>query len=369
MKKKVIVNPFPKILQFLNGFSIRADGNPVITNPVTLISGTNITLTQFNDTITISANGSPPPVLTGYVFQESFPNTGPGSVSNFVLTDVPFDGSQIIAKVDGVALIHSAFTFNVGLNQVTITGGIAAGQTASFEFFSGQNSILIKNEILTGTVNGTNPTFTLSIAPTDSSGVRVLIDGRTIQKSKYTIAGTTVTFNVGSIPAPGQFVQAVYQYSGIALQSGLEVPIGVSNGVNAIFGPLRFDPNEATSVIVMKDGIETTDYTLMGKSISFTAGNEPAFGQDVSVYYFFVDISGAEQAEYITLTADQVTAKSLQLEYTPRNPTEVLMDIRLQGALTYASDFIVSGNTVSWSGLGFDGVATVGMKLRFYYFI
>lgn len=369
MKKKVTLNPFTGMLQLLSYFSVRADGNTPISNPLTLISGTNVTLTQAGSTITISANGAPPPVLTGYVFQDSFNNPGPGSMSVFTLTNTPLNISQIIVKCDGVVLIPTAYTYNAGLNQVTITGGIAAGQSASFEYFSGLNSVLIKNEILSGTVNGTNPTFTLSTAPTDSSGVRVLIDGRTIQKSKYTILGTTITFNSGSIPAPGQFVHAVYQYSGTVLQSGLEVPIGIANGSNAVFGPVRFDPNEASAVIVMKDGIETTGYTLVGKSIMFTAGNEPSVGQDVSIYYFFVDLSGAEQAEYVTLTSDQVTSKSLQLEYTPRNPTEVLMDIRLQGALTYASDFIINGNTVSWSGLGFDGVATTGMKLRFYYFI
>lgn len=371
MKKKLVFNPLTGQFDLISKVQFRADGNAYITSgDLTLISGTNVTLTQVGDTIQIDANGSAPPVLTGYIGHDEFANVGPGNQTVFgPLNDIPFDGTQLIVKVDGVFLLPTDYSYNSGTNEVTITAGIAPAQMASISYSTGLNNLLFNNEVLTGTVDGVNRVFTLSTSPLDIASVLLLVNGKAVPKADYTAAGNTITFNPGNAPAPGQAVHAVYQYDGTVLSSAHEVPLGARNGSNTVFGPLRFDPNEFSSVSVLVDGIEVglSEYSLLGKSLQFTT--PPATGQDVSVYYYFAEGTNKEQVQYITLNQSQIDAKSVQLEFTPREPTEVLLDVVRSGCLEYGEDFIVSENTISWDGLAFEADAVVGMKLRIYYII
>jgi len=60
-----------------------------------------------------------------------------------------------------------------------------------------------------GTVNGTNVTFTLSQTPKDSAAVQVFVNGvyRT-PTTDYSISGTTLTFTAA--PASGSLVEVHY---------------------------------------------------------------------------------------------------------------------------------------------------------------
>ena len=82
-----------------------------------------------------------------------------------------------------------------------------------------------------------------------------------------------------------------------------------------------------------------------------------------------VDGINKEQVEYFTLNAGQVADGKLQLTYTPREATEVMVDIIRVGALEYAIDYTSDGNAIFWNGLGFEADAMVGTKIRVHYFI
>lgn len=64
----------------------------------------------------------------------------------------------------------------------------------------------VKNEVPSGSVNGSNVTFTLAFTPDDANAVNVYLDG--ILETAYSLSGTTITFTTA--PANGQSVLVNY---------------------------------------------------------------------------------------------------------------------------------------------------------------
>jgi len=64
-----------------------------------------------------------------------------------------------------------------------------------------------------------------------------------------------------------------------------------------------------------------------------------------------------------TLTGSDIIAGSVSLVITPSNPTLTRLTV---GGIRheYGTDFIVSGSTLSWSGLGLSGILEAGDKLQ-----
>jgi hypothetical protein len=69
-------------------------------------------------------------------------------------------------------------------------------------------------EVPSGTVNGTNTTFTLANTPSPSASVQLYLNGlRMDQGVDYTVSGTTVTFTSASTPQTGDLLLASYRYA------------------------------------------------------------------------------------------------------------------------------------------------------------
>jgi hypothetical protein len=64
----------------------------------------------------------------------------------------------------------------------------------------------VKNEVPTGTVNGSNTSFTLAFTPDDPNAVLVYLDG--LYEPNVTVSGTTLTFTAA--PALGQSIIVNY---------------------------------------------------------------------------------------------------------------------------------------------------------------
>lgn len=167
--------------------------------------------------------------------------------------------------------------------------------------------------------------------------------------------------------------------AGVALESmgsgiGYQEPIGTGDGVSTSFGPLSFTPVTEDSIAVFRDGlmVPTSEWSLSGADILFTSA--PAAAQDIYAYYMIngaatpVTPPGAQNVVYRTLTSGEAAAKSLTLSTTPISASKVVVDVMGGlGAVEYAVDFTVSGTTLSWTGLGLDGLLSAGDKLRIVY--
>jgi hypothetical protein len=69
-------------------------------------------------------------------------------------------------------------------------------------------------ETPSGTINGTNDTFTLANTPTAGS-VALYANGVRLKSGSgndYTISSSTITFEAGAIPVSGDVLQADYRY-------------------------------------------------------------------------------------------------------------------------------------------------------------
>ena len=153
-----------------------------------------------------------------------------------------------------------------------------------------------------------------------------------------------------------------------------EVPTGTVDGVNAAF-VISDTPISSDNVIVTLDGIiiPETEWALAGTTITFTT--PPALGQSVYIIFAVEEASGGgggggatePTVEYRTLTGGEATAESLTLVGTPATPSKVLLDQIGGTSQEYGVDYSVSGTTLTWSGLGLDGVLIAGDKLRIVY--
>jgi hypothetical protein len=71
--------------------------------------------------------------------------------------------------------------------------------------------------------------------------------------------------------------------------------------------------------------------------------------------------------EFRTLTSDEATAKALTLATTPTSPPETDFEPDGAGEQFFGDDYTVSGQTLSWAGLGLDGLLNAGDKVKITY--
>lgn len=199
-----------------------------------------------------------------------------------------------------------------------------------------------------GTVDGTNDTFTLpnSGVATSTDGVLVLVDGVARPKSEWDLINsqTQIQFLAGSIPQPGQSVYVFYLPGGIAnspprhlraLDNGGEVMTQVK------------DINFGVGLVVTPDGPNRVKVDVSGG-----AGG------------------GAPEVELRTITAPEAAAKQLTLAGAPATPSKTMVMVKGGGHAFYGDDFVVSGATLDWTGLGFDSLPVVaGDKWTIVYWV
>jgi hypothetical protein len=179
---------------------------------------------------------------------------------------------------------------------------------------------------------------------------------------------------------PDGFTNATAPVFGGGIGSGSIEPfqelIGTGDGVTTTFNTTHA-PYTDNSVLVLVNGVQRdkgTAWTLSGNTITFLAGNIPADGQYVYVYYFRLTGGGGGgggganvKTEYRVISGAEATAKSLTLIATPTTPGEVILGVSGGGLQFFGDDFTVYGSTLSWNGLALDGILTTGDKLIINY--
>lgn len=158
-----------------------------------------------------------------------------------------------------------------------------------------------------------------------------------------------------------------------------EVPTGAVDGVNDTF-TLSEIPISSESLLIEVNGVvqvQGTHYTVVDDVVTFQAGAIPATESVVYAYYVITDgVFGgggggglSPIVEYRTITGGEETAKQLTLGSAPDTAAYTIVDVIGSGAAHYGVDFSVTGATLSWAGLSFDGQLVAGDVLRVHYFI
>lgn len=235
-----------------------------------------------------------------------------------------------------------------------------------------QGKVSLANTVqpIAGTGSAGTPNAVVANADHTHEGVHAIkIDGDpTLGLGDVTFTngdGISLTWDAGKL-----------KITGLGAVAKQEIPAGIVDGINTVFGPLSFMPSDANSVLVFIDYIAvpiTTGFTVSGSTITFQPGWEPQPGQTVYAFYLTAGtpsvpvMSGAFRVEYRTVSLAEETAKSLTLSFTPATSSYTMLDIIGGGAQFFGTDFTVSGSTLSWSGLGLDGLLTAGDRLRISY--
>lgn len=152
-----------------------------------------------------------------------------------------------------------------------------------------------------------------------------------------------------------------------------EAPPELVNGSNTNFSIL-YQPLSDESIFVYLDGVlvEQSDYTYNLGIVTFLTA--PNVGQKVYIAYLTEGTTSApvpsldgQFTYYHTLTSGEITAKQFTLAVEPVEPTKVLLDWIGVCSQIYGVDFIITGTTLSWNGLGLDGVLLTGDVLRIHF--
>jgi len=79
-------------------------------------------------------------------------------------------------------------------------------------------------------------------------------------------------------------------------------------------------------------------------------------------------VAGSEyKVDKRTLDATDISNKFVTLDEVPTDTTDTRLVVIGGIEQEYGADFVVSGSTVDWNGLGLDGVLAIGDKLVIIY--
>lgn len=104
-----------------------------------------------------------------------------------------------------------------------------------------------------------------------------------------------------------------------------------------------------------------------GPSVSIVAGTGISVVSGSNIITITNTGAGVEYVEYRIVTSGEAAAKSLTLTAGPATPANTFLDIVGGTSQIYSTDFTVSGTSLSWLGLGLDGLLSAGDILRIEY--
>jgi hypothetical protein len=262
-------------------------------------------------------------------------STTPPSVS---LTTTSADLIAPFIAGSGIALALSS-------GQVIIAG--SGGGAAA--------SIFVESETPSGSINGSNVSFTLKNAPAPGTlqlyrnGVRQGAGG------DYTITGNSITF--GAAPSSGDVLLADYSYLPVSLPDDdvyvtNETPAGTVNGSNVTF-TLANAPAAGTLQLyhngVRQQAGAGADYTLSGSTITFAVS--PLSGDVLLADYSCS--APSEPANYVTGETPSGTVNgsnvTFMLAHAPATGTLQLYRNGVRQQAGSGADYTLSGSTITFN--------------------
>lgn len=389
---------------FTSAAEAMLDDNLPIVGPPLLQIGTFLVATD--------ASGSILPLINQFVtnpisWRRPFLNIGGDGVSNFpdffqeqlsglvngvnavfTTSATPLNANSLMVVVDGQVVPEG--NWSLSGNQVTLGSSYipTPGQDVyAYYVTNSQSTISGFQEIPTGAVDGLNTLFSLSGNPANKASLIVMVDGRIANSSTWKLiegsTGSQIQFNSDSIPLAGQDIYCYYLVNLSSIGTGPEIgllpfsqfPVLTSTDITNKFVTLSKAPFEPSSVLLdiagMGAQIYGFDYTVAGQTLSWAGMNLDGVittSNKMRIYFLYGTTSGAGPiAGYYTLTTTDIANKYVVLGGTPSDPTSVLLDVISSTSQIYGVDYTVSGNKLSWAGLGLDGILAAGMKLRTYF--
>jgi uncharacterized phage infection (PIP) family protein YhgE len=204
--------------------------------------------------------------------------------------------SGLTSTVNGIASTQATqgSTLTTVGNTVTTLNNTVTSLSAQLDALTAGSTTaqFTDGETPSGTMDGSNGTFTLAAAPGPPTSLQLYRNGlEQANGTDFTISGNTITFLNGNVPRSTDIVQAFYRVPGTgqaATFSDAEIPSGPINGTNATF-TLAAAPNPVLSLKLYKNGMllqQNGDYTLSSARITFTSAQvTPQTGDSITAFY------------------------------------------------------------------------------------
>ena len=193
------------------------------TDTLTLVAGSNMTITQNagTDTITFASSGSGGVAASD--IRKRFTYTTSSSTTAFTGSD---DNSQTLSYTLGAVDVYlngvlqelTTDYAETSTSTITFVNAVASGNVV--EIISYYRTIGTGNSVVNQyTGDGSTDAFTLTTAPVSENNLLVYIDGVYQQKTDYTTSGTTLTMDTA--PASGAIIETVAMVGAITAQQDL----------------------------------------------------------------------------------------------------------------------------------------------------
>lgn len=211
-----------------------------------------------------------------------------------------------------------------------------------------------RNEVPSGTINGSNTSFTLAATPATGS-LRLYKNGVRLKpgaSNDYTISGATIT--MATAPATGTLLLADYEVSAGTFAQGVsnfitnEVPSGSVNGSNTSFTTAQ--SYMAGTLEVYINGVKqlrTTHYSeTTPASGTFSMSDAPLTGDVIEVRYQHL-LSSTGDAATVNGIAASTTAtanKLMPLDANAKYPTTLLYN-PYKASIQLSADQSINDNT------------------------
>lgn len=343
---------------------IRLTGSDSSTDDVTLEAGSNVTITETGDTITIASTDT----NTTYTAGTGISLTGTTFALNAAISDLtnvastsPSSGQ--VLKWNGSAWAPAADAAGSGASNsfetIAISGQssvVAESATDTLNLVAGNNvtlttdastdtitiassgssSLNVEKNILTG--DGSTTAFTVSSTIASENNTQVYIDGVYQSKDNYSTSGTTVTFSTA--PPNGAEIEIIHF---VSVQGAIKVDSFTGDNSTVTFATGASIIDEDNTQIYIDGVYQSKDnYTTSGNNITFSTA--PGTGAIIEVVHIkAIDLS--------TIVADQLTGNGSATAFTlsrsidDENNTFVFINGVYQDKSTYS----LSGTTLTFS--------------------
>lgn len=208
-------------------------------------------------------------------------------------------------------------------------------------------------------------TFPAAVVSAEAAAATAAADAATAAAAAATASAAAATAAADAATASAAAASA-----GISVLELRSDVVGARDGVNQDF-TLPTTPIPTSSVFVVVDGAIREIAILSGTTATISASLAAELvnpAMNLEFQYVRAELGpvvaiGANTPFYHTISAGEAVSKSFVLPYTPIGPTFIILDTPT-GPATYGTDYTVTGDTVSWVGLGLDGVLNAGDAVR-----
>ena len=344
---------------------IRLTGSDSSTDDVTIAAGSNISISETGDTITLASTDTNTTYsagtgisLTGTTFAlnaaiENLTNVASTSPSSGQV--LKWNGSSWAPAADasGSGASNSFETIaisgqtSVVADSATDTLTLVAGDnitlstnastdTITVASSAGSSTLNVEKNILTG--NGSATAFTVSSTIASENNTQIYIDGVYQSKDNYSTSGTTVTFSTA--PPNGAEIEVIHF---VSVQGAIKVDSFTGNNSLVAFTTGASIIDEDNTQIYIDGVYQSKDnYTTSGNVITFSTA--PGTGAIIEVVHIkAIDLS--------TIVGDQLTGNGSATAFTlsrsidDENNTFVFINGVYQDKSTYS----ISGTTLTFS--------------------